>query len=26
VDVLDDVRLAGFQKVSMEAGPRALEK
>ena len=26
VDVLDDVRLAGFQKVSIEAKPRALEK
>jgi len=26
VDVLDDVRLAGFQKVSMEAVPRQLEK
>ena len=26
VDVLDDVRLAGFQKVSMEAEPRALKK
>lgn len=26
VDVLDDVRLAGFQKASMEAVPRQLEK
>jgi len=26
VDILDDVRLAGFQKVSMEAVPRQLEK